>query len=645
MNYNFLKEITDINKVGKDSTQAFFEVEYYTDENLNKMGYPKKGKINILREDSLNVVKNPALSQTNFFNHLVQKSYSEELSKLDTKGIVIDEDMTTTENKESLSQIDILIEKIASNIQSGAFFYIIVGDMYALLNLFQRTLYKFDYETLSQYNTYLNNLFDYLNEDKNIELYKIIGNEKQVRNLVKLVYDIYERIKGMFELMMKERYSPVFNRKSSLDAYIRTSHFKAIDTKYHTALKEQYDREQARLEYTKGEEKTIMKSQLNTLQELLARTPAPYTDGRPVTEDTTPTRTSRYPESSDIPPPVFPESPAIPKPFSKFDSITHEFFYTYNDYVRIIRESLEKVHNTEELKLFNDTIGHFNQTIAEYNYLPDETNGKINENKIERFGMLFVHISDFFTESVNTDYGSNLDSIGSIAMAQLSTLPAMHPVEELQGDIEHKDGDDGEVHIDVGRTPVSRNPQEIAILSGNIEYFRSGQGNTINGIFMHYFNQRPNVVDKDKLLGVQTGTSYVPIPASKVDEATEIFGDLIIEKHRRKVISFSNIQASNEIYYFMLYDKCKYLKIKGDNSPVIQINKNDSIYVIDTLGNPISMSMLASKPHQTITSIMNKFNKPFTTGLSQDEKKLILIDEILKFINSSAMKEVKLVIS
>ena len=140
MNYNFLKEITDINKVGKDSTQAFFEVEYYTDENLNKMGYPKKGKINILREDSLNVVKNPALSQTNFFNHLVQKSYSEELSKLDTKGIVIDEDMTTTENKESLSQIDILIEKIASNIQSGAFFYIIVGDMYALLNLFQRTL-------------------------------------------------------------------------------------------------------------------------------------------------------------------------------------------------------------------------------------------------------------------------------------------------------------------------------------------------------------------------------------------------------------------------------------------------------------------------------------------------------------------------
>lgn len=589
MNYQFLKEITSLDNVGKNSNNAFYQIEYYTDENLNKMGYPtKRNKINIV--DS---VKNPSLGQTNFQQHILQEVLSKELGKLDNKGIVINDDMTTSENKAILNEIDIIIEKIASNIQSGAFFYLIVGDMYTLLNLFQKTIYKFNYETLEQYDSYLRNLFDYLNEEKHVDSYKIWGNDKQVRNLVKLVYDIYKRIEGMFKLMMKNRYDPIFNRKNALEAYLKESQFKSIDVKYHNALKQQYDSDLIKLEYAKGKDKALATEQVGILKELLTRTPYPA-GGMPYSSEDggypTPVPLPPFGSASDAPYASPEKAPIPPTPrdtiiemsqSSIFDFDTQDFFDTYEQYVKTLRKSL----SGEELDEFNDNVGKIDEGIIRWKNMADyATTGGVNPTKIEMFGNMYNNMADYI-KLIDEGYGLFLENIGVSAFNKIALLPAMEatePPEPPEGAVESK----VDVEPPMSQMDSSLTREQEAILANDLTFFSSGHSNKSEGLFERYFILLPKVQDVSHTF-VMSASDYVQIPAPLVKQAEEQFPAYVNEKNRKKCFKLSDVKSKFDLYEFLYYPYAESIMIRSSSgdSPVIEIHKDDSFYLLDTQKN------------------------------------------------------------
>ena len=127
------------------------------------------------------------------------KNRNTELSKISSNNVeFIDTNLGSDRNKAIIEEINALIEKLLSNVETGSYYYLVVNDMYSLLALFKANVYKFDTYTLHDYRNYLEELFAVVdNSDYN----EVIGNDEQTNNLKRLIQKIQFQIQEVIDLM------------------------------------------------------------------------------------------------------------------------------------------------------------------------------------------------------------------------------------------------------------------------------------------------------------------------------------------------------------------------------------------------------------------------------------------------------------
>ena len=165
-----------------------------------KMGYP----------DELPKYAQPFISNKTI-NHPIHTSHDKikliknqqnEFAKIDNLGKTefIDTNLGSVKNRTIIDEINGVLEKLASNIESGSFHYTAIDDMYKLLALFKQNVYKFDEYVIRDYQLYFEDIFSII-ENPRYEL--VTDSNQRVINLIELIRAIRRQIMALFTLMLR----------------------------------------------------------------------------------------------------------------------------------------------------------------------------------------------------------------------------------------------------------------------------------------------------------------------------------------------------------------------------------------------------------------------------------------------------------
>ena len=155
-----LKMHEQIQKVGSINNVKSF-VSLYNP----KMGYPSEMNKQMPHSKHTEKISNRSIHTEHTKTKLL-KNQREQLAKIDNaiQDRYIDNNLGSQENKLIIEEINNIMERIIANIESGSFHYTVIDDMYKLLSLFKRHIYKFDSYTVDDYKTWLQDIFTVLHD-------------------------------------------------------------------------------------------------------------------------------------------------------------------------------------------------------------------------------------------------------------------------------------------------------------------------------------------------------------------------------------------------------------------------------------------------------------------------------------------------
>jgi hypothetical protein len=361
-------------------------------ENINiaKMGYPSS-KMSSMRHES--VKSHPIHTEKSIEKHRQERI--EQYSKIDnSQGLrFINTNLSSQENKPIMDEIDMLIEKIRDNFETGAFFYLVVGDTYKLLQLFEKNIYKFDSIVLNDYYTYLSDLYEIIENGVDSDLYKVIGTDKQVNNLVTLVGKIFSRILELCEVMQNNADKSPNEKKLIVNAQLKLKKFTSIDKRYLDTIKSDYDDEMKKLkkqELSKNNKNVKqLKEQTALLKELLTEAQSARKGSNKDDDNSSPLRPVSI---APFTPAKDRKSPEVPPPTKYFDIYTGIPFpkdiavQEKNDVAKRVESLYKKLEEYKKAGLkdkYNDLKGQLevlNKFRDEYRFFKDYLYGILSDS-------------------------------------------------------------------------------------------------------------------------------------------------------------------------------------------------------------------------------------------------------------------------
>ena len=339
--------------------------------NINKMGYPSTGSIS--RDIKVTDIRNQPITS----NKLMETHRKQRVDQLatinNTQGLVsIDTNLSSAANKQVIDEIDTIIEKIRDNVETGAFFSIVVGDTYRLLRLFEQNVYKFDDQTLNDYKVYLDDLNDIIDSDKNEDLYKVIGEERQIGNLVSLVGQIFSRILELCDAMINNSDKSPNDKKLIVESQLKLKKFRSLNQRYHNAIKDDYDDKMKKLEKEKKDKNKqnirVLERQTKILNELLTEARTGRKDETYSTYDSPPKPVTMMPFESPSREKPSPEAPAT-RYYDVYTTLQFPKGTTTVQEKKDVAKRVETLYNKLEEFKNNDDKDNYNDLKKQLNTL------------------------------------------------------------------------------------------------------------------------------------------------------------------------------------------------------------------------------------------------------------------------------------
>ena len=232
-----------------------------------KIGYPTQSQKHFTNNivDSHSVINHPL--HTSHDKTKALKRRNKEFLKINNTGNdeYIDTNLGSTDNKAIIDEINNLIDKVLSNIETGSFYYNVVADMYSLLALFKRNIYKFDSYTLHDYKNYLADMFDVMGNNYHL----IVGVDRQTLNLTELISTIKIQIDELILLMEENQDKSPYERKLILNNKLASKKFKKTNLTYVETLKRDLQDLEDEKMREKGGKRKQAQDQIDLLKQLI----------------------------------------------------------------------------------------------------------------------------------------------------------------------------------------------------------------------------------------------------------------------------------------------------------------------------------------------------------------------------------------
>lgn len=685
MNNISLLRVSDVmNRIGSQSVNSFYEPSFRTHGrvNLNKMGYPVKSATD---SGEAELHKDTPLSQYNFIKKRVFENMSSQLASLNNNNNVpIESEITRYSNNQDLKRIDRLIEKLHLNIQTGSFFIQTVNDMYELLNLFEQLIYKLDYDSLKEYKDYLKTLFDRIDSNKTEDIDKIVkGDSVQSLNLVKLIHEIYKRIKSLFKLMINNYSTSVAQRKRILETYLKSPEFRNFSDKYHKVLAGRYDKMQAEQAKAKGEKKALLTEQLDLLRGILdysRRQEASRTEeaGR------TPAPSGVTPSTPGAPPsPMFP--PLTPLPIVEEESApvgdvtladttladddedlyADDTFHpeTINDYARTLFHLFQRL--TDEIlsdesmftsiddKLaFRKEVNVWIETMTNFLRMPNEdAEGNFNMDKFQAFNNMSYEMLGLL-ETKSGEIAEYFKEEARHVSEQIMSIPAMETVniEAMTSSVAPSIADVSiQEQIDFYNQHVKEE---------DVDFFKHGYGDALKGYFdilLYKLWSNPDYFKDDwaslnLTVSPKNGNLYVKVSDRKLIKEIKDINEEVLVRHIGTTDGTLYIKYPNltfEMFNILIGRKIEEINVFFDSLEStgkkhqieIAFNSKDEIFVLQSADKSgktqYRIGQLMTCHFATISSLYKKFGGAQNPDATSAQKRLGLIQEIFNVLGTS----------